>query len=553
MKTTTACMVRQCSKCPGNTEYVCLSCQCDMCRQCTENHLNDFTAQDHDVVVYRQKFNYIPNQNKCERHLNSGYKMYCKNCILSACSIWLELTGNKFFGVRTQYEPKRQRYKKNIHKIKSSTLYRRSVKLTKIKADIQMYRTEFHVYQSEIIKQGQKLKDRIDDEVNNLMNSVSCNCNIKHSCLKQKILLKRNIAKLQRYEDEDRQSAMEPVKFLLNRKKTHRTLLIKNHTRQFSATQTNNKEMVTKLLIQIEPRQRKKRHIENENYLKLMPGPELHQSLTVTAVDCCNHISRVTSNRFWVSYNSKLVLTDMIGGDTLHYCRKDLFKNLFVYGKHTINKDGELFFIDIEFEIIKISKDMKSTEIFLKRPYSNWNWRPHCVYLSASTSDLLVGMYDEKFHTGKVSRYNMDRQQTQTIEGDKAGHNLYKDPRYITENNNGDVIVSDNDMIVVTDCQGKHRFSYTGHTAGSELKPLGISTDALSHILVCDCKTNTVQMIDKDGQFLSHLLVRPFGIFKPCSLTYDASTHCLWVGSSINNKVCVYKYITRNDDLIGKY
>lgn len=104
-----------------------------------------------------------------------------------------------------------------------------------------MYRTEFHVYQSEIIKQGQKLKDRIDDEVNNLMNSVSCNCNIKHSCLKQKILLKSNIAKLQRYEDEDRQSAMEPVKFLLNRKKTHRTLLIKNHTRQFSRLKQTTK------------------------------------------------------------------------------------------------------------------------------------------------------------------------------------------------------------------------------------------------------------------------------------------------------------------------
>lgn len=38
------------------------------------------------------------------------------------------------------------------------------------------------------------------------------------------------------------------------------------------------------------------------------------------------------------------------------------------------------------------------------------------------------------------------------IEGDKVGYNLYKDFCYIMENNNGDVIVFDNDMIVVIDC-----------------------------------------------------------------------------------------------------
>lgn len=114
-------------------------------------------------------------------------------------------------------------------------------------------------------------------------------------------------------------------------------------------------------------------------------------------------------NWFWVSYNFKFVLIDMIGGDILYYCWKDLFKNLFVYGKYIINKDGEFFFIDIEFEIIKILKDMKLIEIFLKRLYLNWNWRLYCVYLFVFISDLLVGMYDEKFYIGKVSWYNMDR------------------------------------------------------------------------------------------------------------------------------------------------
>uniref|UniRef100_K1QSB8 Uncharacterized protein n=1 Tax=Magallana gigas TaxID=29159 RepID=K1QSB8_MAGGI len=58
------------------------------------------------------------------------------------------------------------------------------------------------------------------------------------------------------------------------------------------------------------------------------------------------------------------------------------------------------------------------------------------------------------------------------------------EPNYITENNNGDIAVSDYDAVVVTEREGRHRFSYTGHPAESVLRPRGICTDALSHILV---------------------------------------------------------------------
>ncbi|XP_052692830.1 uncharacterized protein LOC128171121 [Crassostrea angulata] len=107
--------------------------------------------------------------------------------------------------------------------------------------------------------------------------------------------------------------------------------------------------------------------------------------------------------------------------------------------------------------------------------------------------------------------------------------------------------------VVVTECGGRHRFSYTGHPSGSGLDPCGICTDALSHILVCDDKTKTVQMIDKDGQFLSHLLIRPSGIFRPWSLSYDINTHRLWVGSRDNNTGVIYSYITRHDALTDEH
>lgn len=123
---------------------------------------------------------------------------------------------------------------------------------------------------------------------------------------------------------------------------------------------------------------------------------------------------------------------------------------------------------------------------------------------------------------------------------------------YITENSNGDIVVSDwNRSLVVTDCGGRHRFSYTGHPTGSGLSPCGTCTDVFSNILVCDKKTHTVQMIDKDGTFMYFLLTGSDGILEPWGLGYDINSHLLWVGSYNNNMVNVHRYINRRDILVG--
>uniref|UniRef100_K1P6X0 Tripartite motif-containing protein 3 n=1 Tax=Magallana gigas TaxID=29159 RepID=K1P6X0_MAGGI len=288
----------------------------------------------------------------------------------------------------------------------------------------------------------------------------------------------------------------------------------------------------------------------NQCLLKLMSPPELLPSLTVTGVRRCLHISCVTSDRVWVSdHENNLMLTDTTGVP-LHRvedsCRGD--------GLHTVNSESELIYINRNYNINKLSEDMKTTTTFIERTDSTWE--PRCVYWSPSTGDLLVGMFKDDTKTGKVTRYNQSGQLTQTIQNDNTGMGLYNEPHYITENNNGDVVVSDyyleSGAVVVTERGGRHRFSYTGHPSGSGLQPRGICTDPLSHILVCDDRTNTVQMLNKDGQFLSHLLTESQEMDLPQSLSYDVNTHRLWVGSGYNNTVVIYRYITRQDALTGK-
>nr|XP_034319432.1 uncharacterized protein LOC105320016 [Crassostrea gigas] len=281
----------------------------------------------------------------------------------------------------------------------------------------------------------------------------------------------------------------------------------------------------------------------NECLLKLMSPPELLHSLTVTGISCPVHISRVTSDRVWVVSDINIILTNTTGVP-LH--RLNDFCGL--YGLHTVNSESELIYIDRNYNINKLSKDMNTTTTFLKR--TDTTWEPQCVFWSPPTGDLLVGMYRKEPVTGKVTRYNQSGQLTQTIQYDNTGLEMYSVPQYITENNNGNVVVSDSGAIVVTERGGRHRFTYTGHPTGSGLDPRGICTDALSHILVCDCRTNTVQILDKDGQFLSHLLKESENV-DPYSLCYDVNSYRLWVGSGSwdNNKVCVYRYIDIQDTM----
>ncbi|XP_065937904.1 uncharacterized protein [Magallana gigas] len=544
--------VHLCSKCPGDTAYYCVSCPCDLCPQCKENHVKDLQTIDHDVVSHRDKINYIPTQQICVRHPSHVYTKYCEPCQVPACNNCQTHRKHTQIDVITAYKTKRQQHRGTIHTIRSEALFYRPVLLTGIKADVKTCHTEFSPLQSEMLTKAENLKGLIDKVVYDLLNNVFCYFDFKHRCKKQKIEMIRHIVRLRRYEHRYVQPAFtfSALQFLSFTKTALPQIHLTLHTSQLSMTESLNKEDVMESLSAIQITERGNRRVGNQCLLKLTSGAELHQSLTVTGVDGCEHISCVTSDRVWVSDENNLMLTDTTGVP-LHRV-EDSCSELYI-GSHTVNSESELIYIDRKYNINKLSKDMKTTTTFTERTDSTW-W-PQCVYWSPSTGDLLVGMYNIDTKTGKVTRYNQSGQLTQTIQYHNTGRGLYGDPIYITENNNGDVVVSDcmSDAVVVTERGGRHRFSYKGHPSGSGLRPLGICTDALSHILVCDLSTKTVQMINKDGQFLSHLLTISQEMVSPYSLSYDVNTHRLWVGSGYNNKVCVYRYITRQDALTDEH
>ena len=379
--------------------------------------------------------------------------------------------------------------------------------------------------------------------------------------------MKRNIVRIQKCEHRYEKSANRPVQFLRFNKTVHLPQIQGTpHLSQhclLSLTQKINTGDMVKLLSEIKITESgKQQQTENELLPTLMSSPVLQKSLSVTGVEFCYHISSVTSDRVWVSDWNNVSLIDTAAGKTIY--RLTDYSEL-ESGNHTVNSESELIYIDDNANISKLSTDMKTTTLLIDK--TDPVWTPVCVYCSPSSGDLLVGMNIYNRHTGlfigKVMRYNVSCQPTQTIPQHNTPNNLYQSPRFITENNNGDVVVSDSACrtVVVTSRKGIHRFSYKGpRSSGPRLSPRGICTDVMSHILLCDGITNTVQMLSKDGKLLKYFLTDQspgISYYAPYGLRYDFNTYCLWVESESprdanESTLSVYRYINRHLAILGK-
>nr|XP_022302772.1 uncharacterized protein LOC111110501 [Crassostrea virginica]XP_022302846.1 uncharacterized protein LOC111110501 [Crassostrea virginica]XP_022302925.1 uncharacterized protein LOC111110501 [Crassostrea virginica]XP_022303000.1 uncharacterized protein LOC111110501 [Crassostrea virginica]XP_022303071.1 uncharacterized protein LOC111110501 [Crassostrea virginica] len=535
-------IVKHCSLCPGDTEYYCYKCQQDLCIQCKKLHVIDLSTKHHTVTSYAEKMKYPRKQVKSSQSGDPKQVISARSQDLEHKQCIMPLTGHRpkkfqppvWLSPLERSEIQRRQYSGMIYHLRGETIYYRSVLLEGLGYDRETGHKAVTIRgQTKAEMRGQGLKDLIDEVLAG---------DLEDRCIIQKTRMTRHMTKLLRYYHrfEQLSETMEtrPFKFL------------RIMTRKHSPWKDDMKTIINMLVnlmkeIRLVPSGIPRR-AGVEDLLTLLSSPVVQKSLSVTGVKHCYHISCVTPDWVWVSDYNNLILTDTATGKQLHSVEHSLHSDI---GKHTVNCEGELIYIDMERNIIKLCNDMKTTTTLIK--HTDTTWRPLSVYCSPSSGDLLVGMWRYDADTGKVMRYDNTGKYKQTIpHNDNTPHRLYERPWFITENNNGDVLVSDwfRDAVVVTSGEGVHRFSYTGPPSGSGLLPGGICTDVMSHILVSDLETDTVQMLDRDGQFLSYVLTRqtPGMDYRPWSLSYDVTTHAVWVGSRGNNTMSVCRHINRH-------
>ncbi|XP_062573629.1 uncharacterized protein LOC134235512 [Saccostrea cucullata] len=541
--------VRQCFKCRGDAEFYCFVCRNDLCEQCKDMHTIDLDTIDHGIVIYREKYKFS-KQEFCERHPEEMFGTFCKTCNLPICVLCRDLEHKKhaLIDIGKAYQTNRQQHREIFNDIRWKTQFNSCFLLAEIKFDLKACQLKISTLHLQMKTKAQKLKDLIDTGI--LAIKVRCKSNMIHILQQRNRKVNRHFAIIAKNEKRFEQSANTPVKFLLLRKKTcvqeiYGTSSVTQRFLLFATDEINRKEIFS-LLTEVKITDTDKRQLKNECLLKQMISPVLHRCVEITGLSGAIHISSGILDLVCISdWENHIVFTNT-EGDTYKQRHIGIDK---LWGFHTFSRACDLIFIapDIDFldihMINKVTKYSTSITNLLKKRKP---WTLRCVYCSPCNGDLLVGMCRYDTDTAKVNRYNEKGEHIQTIQYFHTDQELYKSPEYITENRNGDVVVSDwNRAVVVTDRDGTHRFSYTGPPLGPRLLPRGICTDALSNILVCDRSLNVIHIIDVNGHFLTLIQTKQDGIESPHGLGYQANSHLLWVGSYESNRVCVYRYLCR--------
>ena len=509
------------------------------------------------MTVYREKFNNVPRHEHCTEHQDQVIEMFCEQCDIPVCSHCRDHQQHKLLNIRTAYQNKLLQFNDILNNIGCKSICNAHLILNELKSDFTTCHKEMDRLKTAMVSMSKRFKNSLDK----LQVEISLKYKnlLVFKFLRKKEKMKKHIARIQMYEHIYDKFANRPVQFLKFIKTVHLpqiqdTPQLSHHCLLSLSQKINTGDMV-KLLSEIKITQSEKnRQAGNELLPTLMSSPVLQKSTAWKSTGYCYHISCVTPDRVWVSVFDNIYLMDTATRKAVYRLEGSLE---FESGKHTVNCDSELIYIEKQDNINKLSADMNRNTLLIDK--TDPEWKPICVYCSPSSGDLLVGMRRNDTDTGKVMRYNDSYRPTQTIPPKNTPDNLYQRPRFITENNNGDVVVSDcgRRAVVVTSSKGIHRFSYKGSLSlpsGSQLVPRGVCTDALSHILVS--WTNTVQMLSEDGEFLKILLtyqILGMDYHTPHGLSYDFYTNCLWVGSETFDSMLlsVYKYINPPPAILG--
>lgn len=237
--------IRQCSECSDGLEYFCETCSRDLCLECREVHVFEMAAKGdiHNVIKYREKLKYLKNQELCLRHPKCIYDNFCEVCNIPICSDCTEHRTHKTTNVGTAYKTKRRQNKAMIQKIEEEEIFCGGLWFD-IDLDFKILSEDVTNLNSELLMLSKNLRGCIDSSLYNFPAEIRC--------LKQKIKMKRCIAKTQKYEHVYEHSSIVPIKFLLSAKKAHhfkknKRNFLKHHCKPTLRESTSMEYVIEKL------------------------------------------------------------------------------------------------------------------------------------------------------------------------------------------------------------------------------------------------------------------------------------------------------------------
>lgn len=514
--------------------FHCDMCQMRICTTCVGEHLSD-ESKEHKAVQLKMQGSTV----LCHDHSTKSCELHCEQCDSPICARCIS-SGKHEHHQKIDIWKKIENKKADLHK------YLQELEES-ILPKYETIASHFTDQKANLEKNSRKLKSDVDKHGDEWHKAIDTVIQKYKSDIDE--MNKTKEAILNKHEDEIKHTILEIKQSILDYKRRigsfdfYFVSLYKSRNSEFRSLPSQTKSSLPSFT----PRQIERIYIKQQfGILSPLPTTQLGNDalmnyqgsvsslpdrpfidepriITDLESDFCEEnrlrtVCCLSDEEIWTCGNDNLIRLYDLEGELqtdIPTHSGNMPTDIAVTKK---NGNGYLVYIDCSDRTVNIVKSVQVHEMIMLE------YRSPIAVCGTSSGDFLVIMISD-FDQTKVVRYSKSTV-IQSIDitnrcppyyaADGSDHSL----KYICENNNFDICVSNSDSykVVIFNQAGNFRFQYTGKPSLKHKKfwPKGITTDSQSRILIADSKNKYIHILDKEGRFLRGIdncdLRTPWGI-----------------------------------------
>lgn len=506
----------KCDVCKNLVSFSCRRCRVNLCDTCVPVHLREKAISGHDIVEYGTKGE--DEECICELHPPNGCSTYCKTCDVPICKLCIsekhsthetsqlseqieqllkkiEQENGRLQSFKTELEIVLD-HTKNILSSLTQFYTQRKDKITARGKEWQKY----------VEKTVQKLHHELNDMRNEHEVTLKKQKNEFEEVIKNVDEINKQVARLQKSKNLKELQKFVPI---IEKHDSSRDFsyvqyplpifyackIDENYLQTFFGhIEKEKKECFSDLARKLEETEIRDQQLHVLEMPTLTSVIDSGFPFNETDENRLYDLAITDDNKVWMGGHSKeLKLFDLQGN--LHRTVRITCLGMFlcVHNNHVLYSDQA-----------DKSVKMKSDYNAVVTMFTTKDWTPSGL-TSTGSGDLLVCLHLDDH--AKVVRYSSTGTVLQSIQYDSYGQPLYESPKYIAENVNGDVIVTDwkKNVVIGVNRLGIYRYSFSWKEGKSFV--CSVATDLAGHVLVTDFRGIKIRILDRDGRFLRYIVL----------------------------------------------
>ncbi|XP_056021782.1 E3 ubiquitin-protein ligase TRIM36-like [Ostrea edulis] len=500
----------ECHICQEPVSFFCRRCGVNLCDSCVPVHLRMKSKTGHIVVNYGSGD--YDDTCTCDSHPQNECCVYCQTCDVPICMVCVlnkhkshemfELSKKieEMIEIITRENERLQKYKYELEKILDHTI-QRLPSLSKI----------YQQKKDEVTSRGEELHRHIEKNVK-LLHQELDDMQKEHESLLQE--QKKELEEILRKVDEmkttttklkNSQNVLEMKKCMIENQETPSEITQYSFP-VFCEAKIDDNSFKSYFGYNVKIQEKRISLSKVIFYDNEISSPKiLEVPKVITTID--------TEFPAREKYNSRLYDIAVIdvnrvcmGGESKELKAFDFLGNL--HATVPITAQGMYLTVYNKQVVCSVRRNINSVyrvadDKAIHTMFTTGEWEPYGI-TSTMSNELLVCL--RKDDLSKIVRYNSTGTVLQEIQYNSQGQPLYGKTNYVTENINGDIIVTDwkKNAVTAVDRLGIFRFSYSGR--GNEFDVCAVTTDPAGHVIVTDSAGNKIHMLDRNGTFLRYII-----------------------------------------------